>query len=311
MSMNKYKFVKHNPKHWSLSEFQNSCLHGHLTEVKRWVESGQITKSDVIMDDTWIVRQICLEGHLEVLKWLSTKFELTRTQVLGHLDGFDFCCRRGHLETAKWLFETFQITPDDSPDILTFWWTCRHGHLEMAQWYHQHLPITKADVVGKDAGSCLFFCVCQDEQFHVADWLLREFSITKFDLFQHQHHMFSLLEIGCEFVSQLEVLKYLVRTFQLTREEALGTDLDVLFTCCCRDLLINLEWLIEAFHINKTDMAKHNFFLRPCLSSCWCEDLKLVRWLISYFKITPKDIDWDHLYVDDNEKRHLLKLLDV
>jgi len=76
-----------------------------------------------------LVAKACIDGNLEVLKWLHTK----------HTEGFttgamEYACLHGHLEVVKWL----HINRTEGCTTNAMEYACYGGHLEVVKWLKEN-----------------------------------------------------------------------------------------------------------------------------------------------------------------------------
>ena len=84
----------------------------------------------------------CEGGHLEIIKWLATHFNLSPKDArAGDNYALHSSCLNGHLEVAKWLVTHFKLSPKDirsfalialPPDIAR--WLSSHFNLPAHIW---------------------------------------------------------------------------------------------------------------------------------------------------------------------------------
>ena len=88
---------------------------------------------EISMDNEYIFRYTCDNGHLEVAKWLlSVKPDID----ISARDEYAFkgACENGHLNLAKWLLSVKPDIDISARDEYAFRYACENGHLKIAQW---------------------------------------------------------------------------------------------------------------------------------------------------------------------------------
>lgn len=143
--------------------FSEYCLCGDLTSAKRHLSMYPML--NVYNDE--IFTRACMNGHLELAKWLLTVNPHTNISIYEE-EAFGVACQYGHLEVAKWLL---LVKPDinvSACDEYAFRCACENGHLVVAKWLLSIKP--NIDISACDERA--FRWACQRGHLEVAQWLI-------------------------------------------------------------------------------------------------------------------------------------------
>lgn len=90
------------------------CKAGNLHDLIKIHDRFEWSRKDVRSSDNYAFIHACEYGHLDVVKWLCTVFQLTIDDVrtFEHRAIRD-ACANGHIEVARWLNTVFQLTAYD------------------------------------------------------------------------------------------------------------------------------------------------------------------------------------------------------
>ena len=155
---------------------------------------------NISADNNFAFRHACLNGHLEVVKWLveihpSTKYDNK---------GFVYACWYAHLEVAKWLVvinpsaEYFYDCCYDSAFVNA----CSRGYLEVAKWLVDIKP--SAEYLSACCYNSAFIDACSNNHLEVAKWLINTY--PQLNIFANNNEAF---RNACIY-KHIEVARWLV-----------------------------------------------------------------------------------------------------
>jgi len=130
---------------WLLSALYWVANKGHL-EVLQWLHTTfQLTAKDARSNNNWAFRRAAEKGHLKVLQWLHTTYGLTAEDVRSNNNyAFRYAAKNGHLQVLEWLHTTYGLTAEDarSEDNFAFRSAAKNGHQHVLQWLYTTYGIT-------------------------------------------------------------------------------------------------------------------------------------------------------------------------
>ncbi len=85
-----------------------------------------------------------INGHLEVVKWLSNIHKYDNKFILSSV------AKRGHLQLVKWLYNNIGVCKQD---ITAMYKAARNGHLEVVKWLYHTGSQTTYTIVGSSVYS--------------------------------------------------------------------------------------------------------------------------------------------------------------
>jgi hypothetical protein len=128
----------------------------------------------------------CLNGHLDVVRWLADFFGLTLEEQVGPpeivLRALPFISAAGRLDVLKWLLRAFQLgdarfVSSWAPQALAQ--SCASGELRVAKWLAGEFALGTEDA--KWGGNAALILSCENGHLAVAKWLTEWFDLTKGD----------------------------------------------------------------------------------------------------------------------------------
>ncbi len=160
----------------------NSCGEGHLAMVHWLVSHFELTRDDVCGNDTYVFMRACENDHLATAQWLTSAFGLTTKDVGGwscHL--LEKACANNSREMAEWLVATFDYTPEDArdDDNRTLQTMCAYGHLALTKWFTGHFRLTARDVRARNNRALDLACLHGHPP--MVQWLVSNFELTATD----------------------------------------------------------------------------------------------------------------------------------
>jgi hypothetical protein len=156
-----------------------ACINGHL-EVAKWL-SGQAGVSLTAEDKTGRqpIRFACMNGQLEVAKWLSELAGVSLTaEGQNGLQLIRAACINGQLDVAKWLSEQagVSLTAEGQNGRQPIHFACINGHLEVAKWLSEQAGVSLT-AEGQNGRQPIHFA-CINGQLDVAKWLSEQEGVS-------------------------------------------------------------------------------------------------------------------------------------
>ena len=205
-----------------------------------------------------LLYEACAKGHLEVAQWLTDDLGIHR----GHrecskpvdsnnnnnfpssrsvADAFCKACENGHLITAEWLVSKFCLIPADREQ--------RQDRRARAKQTSESGGkscceiLTKTKTITITVAINAFRMACKNGHVKVAKWLMSTFQLTREDARTENS---GALRLACE-NGHLETAKWLTATFHLTAEQDLrACDNHALRMACQNGHLNVVRWWIGA-----------------------------------------------------------------
>jgi len=142
---------------------------------------------------------VCVDGNLEVAKWMRGAFRFTSKDLIYRCSGRPFItvCGQGDIEMAKWLIDALELTVDDirCHGDQAFAVACSRGHLEVAQMLHSIVGYVHEDFVWRYydiedgygraglSGWGFFQVACEGGHLGMVKWLTETFNVSYPTLF--------------------------------------------------------------------------------------------------------------------------------
>jgi hypothetical protein len=275
---------------------------------------------------------ICQTGQLQILSWIFNKFNLTADDIfedpirtVDPLHAFYLAGSAGHLEVMKWLISKFG-TDERCCEARILQKVCEKGRLNMVQWLVQHLGVEQVQgelLQGCFEDACkngrlhvakwfvetfnmqqtseftvrLLIKVCSRKQLLVAEWLDETFAITK-----TMNRSMYIDEIQSTFVGLCrlnwsEMAVWFADAFKITGDDVRYKDNRALRAACEKGDLNQLKWFVQHFGLNKADVCGKNELLNQALNvACIHNHTLTVQWMFETFSL-----DIDDLYLSNGE----------
>ena len=231
--------------------FRRACREGRLEDAKRIADTRDIRSIDVVGDDIHFkstFMKTCTGGRLEVVKWLTARFDVKKEHVKRHeCIAVRAAARKPyHHETIRWLVEYFGLDLLDVSrcqfQVLTN--ALLYGSAESVEWLCTkfHLPIS--DIA--DAGG--FRAACHYGQLDKAKWLFSRYGSAL------QDHIPSLI-VACD-RGHLDVVEWLDGAYRLRLCDILARTMDrsPFQRACASGNFALVRWLIEHYDIRREDV---------------------------------------------------------
>ena len=120
---------------------------GHLDVLKFLVDRFELTADDARDDNNAALGGAASNGHLDVLKLLVDRFELTADDARADNNAMLRAASNGHLDVLKFLVDRFELTADDAraEDNYALEGAAGNGHLDVLKWLVETFDLTADD----------------------------------------------------------------------------------------------------------------------------------------------------------------------
>jgi len=182
--------------------FLGACSWGNFGMVK------QLSRAFAVRDFVGkALQKASSNGHLQIVQWLVSQFELLSEDVWADCRTLRYMCVNGHLATAQWLVSMYGTPADTHDTKTTLLEVCCCGHLAVAQWLAEEIKLNAEDV--RDDNCSVLRDVCSSGHLKVAQWLVWKFKLTIGDV-----RACRALQAACSF-GHLVVAWWLVAEFTI------------------------------------------------------------------------------------------------
>eukprot|EP01104_Vermistella_antarctica_P013378 TRINITY_DN4029_c1_g1_i1.p1 TRINITY_DN4029_c1_g1~~TRINITY_DN4029_c1_g1_i1.p1 ORF type:complete len:317 (-),score=36.85 TRINITY_DN4029_c1_g1_i1:44-994(-) len=158
------------------------CKYGLL----RALRPLNLSRSEVAEDAFELVRYVCEDGQLEILRYLHTKFALTTEELSASEYPPEFdqtpmrrAVRNGHHEVVRYLRAVAGVRVTGGMPYVYLNLACEGGHLEMLKYLHTECGFTADDVYLLDLKPYLLAVTCGNRS--CVHYLRTAFGLTKDD----------------------------------------------------------------------------------------------------------------------------------
>lgn len=114
-----------------------ACAGGHM-HVLRWlIHRFSVTKEDIVLfGDNYALINSCKGGHVHMAQWIVETFQLTAKDVRASADKIiKMAFERGHLTVVQWLTSFFDLEDIDKSHVHSALLSaCRRGHFLVLEW---------------------------------------------------------------------------------------------------------------------------------------------------------------------------------
>lgn len=158
-------------------KFFKYCCNGNLEKaINIYNKYNKLFDFCINDDDFFIFRKVCINGHLNVAKWLYDLYPNNKIFYANNCEPLRVTCINGNLEFAKWIYENIDVNCCniclfnekwmDNYGIFRF--VCLHGHLDVAKWLYS---INKK-IYSYEKYEISFRYACLNGHIELAKWLL-------------------------------------------------------------------------------------------------------------------------------------------
>ncbi len=238
--------------------FYNACSGGHLETVK-WLISkvgrSRITPKTLNIHN--LFKNIAINGHLNVFKWLRNIFPYDKCN---HNIVFDFlweACTNNHLTLAKYIVEGSYCSDNILRMVKMFGEVCMKGYIEMAIWIScDYISINWSSSFLMQS---IFHMTCVKGQLEIAKFISTRYALS----YKHITHYPIIDTFSACCKKEPPVAKWLFAKFKISENLSEDEKCMVLTNICLSGHTTMFKWLIENLNIdpeyiktNKDKMAR-------------------------------------------------------
>ena len=151
----------------ALLQYDNRRLIPPLVESYGW-DIKDMFDSDALSD-------ACEDGDLEFIVWLVNRFAYSKYYITVEL--LRKICAQGHMHVMRWLTYRFRLTARRIRDTGIFEAACATGDLGFAQWLAEWYGLTTRDARRKH--HYILLTACKKGHWGIADWLVAHFGLGR------------------------------------------------------------------------------------------------------------------------------------
>ena len=173
------EIVSGNPQDW----FRYAARNGHVEMVKYLVARFELTVADARAEDNDPLRCAAGNGHMEMVKYLVDRFELTVADARADNNyALRWAAHNGHIEMVKYLVGEFELKVDDARanDNFALRYAAWNRQIEMVQYLVERFELTAEDVAARDHG--ILRLAIHNQNQPLLHFLRTRFNYTKADL---------------------------------------------------------------------------------------------------------------------------------
>jgi len=132
------------------TKVQSVILSCNINNAEKIHEKFNLTRDFYTNDNNIILHEICLGGHLQMVKWLHEKCNFTRDEII-NCDIFVKSCIKGHLNIAQWLHSQCIFTKNEIVNYGVFI-KSYNQHPDVAKWIKETWDLNEHDVAVQFVG---------------------------------------------------------------------------------------------------------------------------------------------------------------
>lgn len=177
---------------------------------------------------------------------------------------------------------------------------CRSSNIGMARYLYESKNLTKNIVMKIDIEhphANIFRCVHMYGDLKMLKYVIRTFKLTRPDIVSNNNSIIG--NLSCD--GQLEMLEYLTETFKLTRDDARCCTNYALGRASANGHFEVVKYLVQTFKLTKDDIIYGHGGHSPWLEAVIRERRKIMRYFKDTFELTHTDImrgfdSWGFIY---------------
>ena len=266
--------------------FQEFCLEGRVDIIKWMYDAFEITDEELRVNDNCPLRLACMRGHTEVAKWLHAKVKFTTSDVCKYSCGaLRNACLHNSIETAEWLVTTFGITKENAciNNCDIFELICINGKLEIAKWFIEKFDITADDIY--DEHDKILQSICEIGHLELLILVSSKIMGKRLSIHLVQSMIYEASNNG-----HLDVIEWIVSAFRLG-SETFFVDSSLSLTRACMNGHLKLaQWVCQTFDLVK--WVNSNPYSKNCIltNSAGEGRFECVKWFLETFQINPDEV---------------------
>lgn len=292
-----------------MCRFLQACANGHHDAVRFLVDRHAWTDTDVARQ---ALRLACSNGHLDLARWLADAFDLTSHEALVSPEEALFLPRGVELEQAalsllQWQVTHFHLTRATVPAATLRGTLCNAaegGQSDVVRWAIQHFDLSSAEIIVPEEHRSILACAAFGGRLELLQWLEARFAWATNEHLVRVEDNGTPLSRACG-KGQLEVVQWLVETYQLTKEDLFVGD--ALALACTTGELATVQWLATRFLLTADDFRHRDCLALRGVVLRWqcCKPLKrapfdrMMEWLVQTYGLSEDDMEHDAVVIRD------------
>lgn len=198
------------------------------------------------------------------------------------------------------ILEEFEITGDEILDHKLFEKVCSVGNLELAKYLADFYCIKPTHIQHMEERYVSE--IIHKGYFEVIKWLEEEYNILRY--YRDSRVNINLVKFpsfwdefsGCCANGPLEMVKWYVKTFNITKEKFyMIKHLSPFEAACSAGKILNAKWLARHFRIAESEYFSGNSHKKRPILFKICDNRKelldVIAWFVNEFKLTKQDIE--------------------
>lgn len=253
-----------------------------LSFVKWYYRIKRISRDEFMLTYRHIFNTLNIEDHLEITKWLVTRFELDESDcIFQNISLLEYAIKHNCVKSIRWLFRKFDgVRRDYSSDIYFAQCAIKHDKLEIFKLIHKKFKLTKDSEIYR--GTNIFEFICSYDRLDMAKWMVKELKMTREDCMIYDNLPFYRACMRGNY----KTARWLVDRFRMTKEECINKRdfVDIIILLCEYDHPEFIKWLVRRFKITKNEFLVDDGAAVSYM--CSFKRIKLIKWTIIRFNLS-------------------------
>lgn len=242
-----------------MTAFVRACSSGNLPEAQAIYAEGAPHANDLYE----ALRLSCLNNHLLVAKWLSTKYEFFDYSMEGF---FLIACLYDYMDMAQWLAdEGCNLHCHDQDGSSAMFRACAQGSMRMVEWLYGK-GVTNLMVMNH-SGLSLLWAACMSDNTQLCQWLYERCPEI---IHLADHRMDYPMMAACK-RGKMNMVKWLFPHSNINHRNVDGYA--ALWGACFYGRLDVVKWLVENGAVVAHVYAKHS----PLMASAMHGSVELMK----------------------------------
>ena len=244
------------------------CRTGDLARVQEYAAAAALTRFDVRAWMNNALRVACLNGHLDIVRWLIKHFALTQDDVhcMQH-QALLSACANGHLHVAQWLTRQYYLEP----------MKLNNGQVSGGIRVNSYTAIAKFGLIQQEKLQEALQEACANGHEPVVRWL-----ITSFDVVPEYTMKATLITkaaaSGCP-----TLVQYIIEWAAIDVDERIFAR--ALTAACVNGHLETAQWLYHSFHPRWVESDVKDDIMQ---NACGSGRLPVVQWVVKTFALSQE-----------------------